>query len=46
MTTNHVINLTMLLKRNLKWDVDKEQCVGDAEANRMLSRALRAPWHL
>jgi hypothetical protein len=46
MTTNHVINLTMLLKRNLKWDAAKEQCVNDAEANRMLSRALRAPWHL
>lgn len=46
MTTNHVINLTMLLKRSLKWDPDKEQCVNDAEANRMLSRALRAPWHL
>ncbi len=46
MTTNHVINLTMLLKRDLKWDAAKEQCVNDAEANRMLSRALRAPWHL
>jgi len=46
MTTNHVINLSMLLKRNLKWDPDKEQCVNDAEANRMLSQALRAPWHL
>jgi hypothetical protein len=46
MTTNHVINLTMLLKRSLKWDPAKEQCVNDAEANRMLSRALRAPWHL
>ena len=46
MTTNHVVNLSMLLKRNVKWDPDKEQCVNDAEANRMLSRALRAPWHL
>ncbi len=46
MTTNHVINLSMLLKRNLTWDPDKEQCLNDAEANRMLSRALRAPWHL
>jgi hypothetical protein len=46
MTTNHIINLTLLLKRNLKWDPDKEQCVNDTEANRMLSRSLRAPWHL
>jgi hypothetical protein len=46
MTTNHVINLAMLLKRNLQWDPAKEQCVNAPEANRLLSRAMRAPWHL
>ena len=46
MTTNHVINIAMLLKRDLKWDPEKEQCVNDPEANRLLSRAMRAPWHL
>jgi hypothetical protein len=46
MSTNHVINISMLLKRNIQWDPEKEQCVNDPEANRMLSRALRAPWHL
>jgi hypothetical protein len=46
MTTNHVINISMLLKRDLKWDSENEKCVNDPEANRMLSRALRAPWHL
>lgn len=46
MTTNHVMNISMLLKRNIQWDPETEQCVGDPQANRMLSRALRAPWHL
>jgi predicted dehydrogenase len=34
------------LKRGLKWDSVKEQFVGDDEANRMLSRPMRSPWHL
>ena len=45
MSTNHAINTCMLLKRNLKWNPEQEIFVNDAEANRMLSRALRAPWH-
>ncbi len=46
MTTNHVINISMLLKRNIKWDPQKEQCIDDAEANRLLSRPTRGPWHV
>jgi len=32
------------LKRNLKLDLLKSEFVGDAEANRMRSRAMRVPW--
>jgi hypothetical protein len=40
----HLGNLAMILKRRLQWDPAKEQVVGDEEANKMLSRPLRAPW--
>ena len=32
------------LKRNLKFDLRKTEFIGDAEANRMRSRAMRAPF--
>lgn len=32
------------LKRNLKFDLRKAEFVGDPEANRMRSRAMRQPW--
>ena len=41
----HLGNIAMRLRRKLQWDPDKEQFVGDAEANAMLSRPLREPWH-
>ena len=30
--------------RSLNWDGDKEQIIGDPEANKLLSRPYRAPW--
>ncbi len=44
MTTNHVANIAMLLRRDVRWDPVKEEFPGDAEANRMRSRAHREPW--
>ncbi len=41
----HLGNIAMILKRKIKFDPQTEQIVGDAEANQMLSRPLRAPWH-
>jgi len=34
------------LRRNLKFDMLKSEFVGDAEANRMRSRAMREPWQI
>jgi hypothetical protein len=44
MTTVHAANICMWLKRNLKYDPAKEEFVGDPEANRLRSRAMREPW--
>lgn len=46
MVTNHLANISMLLKRNIRWDPEKAMCVNDDEGNRLLSRAMRVPWHL
>jgi predicted dehydrogenase len=39
-------DIAMRLGRKLHWDPAKEQFVNDDQANRMLSRPMRAPWHL
>lgn len=33
-------------QRSLKWDVEQQQFIDDAEANRYLDRARREPWQL
>ena len=45
-TIAHIGNISMLLGRKLRWNPDKEEFVNDEQANRMLSRAMRSPWHL
>jgi predicted dehydrogenase len=45
-TVCHLGNIAYWLKRPLKWDPEKEEFVGDAEANRWLDRPKRAPWTL
>ena len=46
MTTCHAINICLALKRDLKWDPQKEEFINDPEANRMRARAMRQPWRL
>lgn len=36
--------LALKLGRSIQWDGSKEECPGDAEANRLLQRDYRAPW--
>jgi hypothetical protein len=44
MTTVHAANICMWLKRDMKFDPQKEEFINDPEANRLLSRAMREPW--
>jgi predicted dehydrogenase len=37
-------NLSMRLGRSLTWDAERQQVVGDDEANRLLQRPYRSPW--
>ena len=39
-------NLAWLLGRELTWDGEKEQVVGDPTANRLLSQPQRHPYHI
>ena len=34
------------LQRRLRWDPARERFIDDSEANRLLSYAMRAPWHV
>jgi len=42
--TCHAANIALLLGRRLKFDPVKCEFIGDEEANRLRSEALRAPW--
>jgi myo-inositol 2-dehydrogenase/D-chiro-inositol 1-dehydrogenase len=39
-------DIAMRTGRKLQWDPAQEQFVNDTQANAMLSRPMRAPWHL
>ncbi len=45
-TVCHLGNIAYKLQRPLKWDPDHEVFVGDDEANRLLWRGYRSPWHI
>ncbi len=40
----HLANISLRTGRKLRWDADKEQILGDSEANAMLERPYRKPW--
>jgi len=42
----HAAYIAWQLGRKLRWDPAKEEFVGDREANRMRSRAMREPWRI
>jgi predicted dehydrogenase len=37
-------NLSLKLGRSLTWDAERQQVVGDEEANKLLRRPYRSPW--
>ena len=45
-TVCHLSDIAMRLGRKLRWDPAAEQFIGDDEANRLLTRSWRGPWHL
>jgi len=42
----HAINIAVFLNRTLKYDPQKNEFIGDDEANRLRSEAVRDPWHV
>ncbi len=44
MTSCHLCNLAILLKRKLRWDPDKEDFIGDEVASALRSRKQREPY--
>jgi len=45
-TICHLANIAMRLGRKLRWNPDEDRFLGDDDANRLLRKPLRAPWHL
>lgn len=45
-TPGHLGYIASVLGRKLIWDAAKQDFVNDSEASKLLSRPMRAPWHL
>lgn len=43
-TVCHLANLSLRLGRKLRWNAEREEIAGDAEASRLLVRPYRRPW--
>jgi len=45
-TVCHLGNIAIRSERKIRWDPEKEEIAGDADAAKMVSKAYRAPWKL
>jgi predicted dehydrogenase len=45
-TTCNLVEISARLGRKVSWDAQSEHFTGDESANRLLSRAMRAPWRI
>jgi len=45
-TPGHLGYIAATVGRKLKWDAVKQEIIGDAEATAMLTKKMRAPWHI
>jgi predicted dehydrogenase len=45
-TIMHLANIAVRTGRPIRFDPDKEEIIGDEEANRLVNVPMRAPWHL
>jgi len=44
-TACHLANISLRLGRKVRWDVEREEIIGDPEASAMLARPYRKPWN-
>jgi hypothetical protein len=42
----HLGNIAFRTGRRIQWDVANERIVGDAEAQKLVTKPYRAPWSL
>jgi predicted dehydrogenase len=42
----HLMNIAWKVGRKIRWDGEKEQVIGDDEANALVTKQYRAPWTL
>jgi predicted dehydrogenase len=45
-TPGHLGHIAAVVGRKLKWDAAKQVIVGDPEASKLLTKTMRAPWHV
>ena len=45
-TLVHLANIAIRTGRKIRFDPDRDQIIGDEEADRLVHQPMRAPWHL